>query len=76
MNTRSTISYSLRPKTSDFDGDRLSYKKAPGPGQYNTIDLNPNDGRFKLSKLNDTKFCKINPNTERFLKEKHTPGPF
>lgn len=53
----------------------MSYKKVPGPGQYETIDLNPERGRFNLSKLNDVKLCKISPNTKRFLEEKHSPGP-
>lgn len=65
----------MRPKTTDFDGDRLSFKQSPGPGAYQTIDLFPKEGRFKVSKHDDVKLCKINPNTKRFLEEKHSPSP-
>ena len=29
----------MRPKTIDVLESRKTYKKAPGPGQYNTIDM-------------------------------------
>lgn len=31
--------FSLRPKTIDVIESRKTYKKAPGPGSYNTIDM-------------------------------------
>ena len=63
---RSTSSYSVRARTVDFNGDRLSYKKVPGPGTYEDINLTPKGGRFKISKFGDTKLAKINSNTPRF----------
>lgn len=69
------ISYSLRPQTLDFIGEKTTYKKNPGPGQYAEIDLDPKTGRFAVSKFGDTKFAKINPKTPRFPETKQSPGP-
>lgn len=65
----------MRAKTSDFNGDRLSFKQSPGPGQYDTINLLPVDGKHKLSQFKSTKLTKINSNTKRFLDQKFCPGP-
>ena len=37
--------------------------------------MNPKTGRFKISKFNDAKLAKINPNGDRFATIKFTPGP-
>ena len=55
-----SYSYSMKQKLKDFVGDKLSYKKTPGPGTYNDIELLPKTGRFKLSKYSDSKNGKIN----------------
>lgn len=65
----------MRAKTSDFNGDRLSYKKTPGPGTYQDIELRPKEGKLRLSKFQNTRLAKINSNTKRFLEEKYSPGP-
>ena len=52
----------MRAKTVDFNGDRLSFKKVPGPGTYEDVNLTPREGRFKISKFGDTKLAKINWN--------------
>lgn len=64
--TKMTISYTMRKKTDDFIGDKLTYKKNPGPGEYEDINLEPESGRFKISKYSDTKFAKINSKPPRF----------
>lgn len=68
-------SFTMRPKTLDFIGEKLTYKKNPGPGSYNEVDLDPKTGRFTVSKFSDAKFSKINPNTPRFFDAKQSPGP-
>lgn len=61
-----TISYSMRIRTKDFNGEKLSYKKTPAPNAYKEVEMLPNSGRFKLSKFGDTKLCKINSGSARF----------
>jgi hypothetical protein len=61
-----TISYSIRPKRKDIVEECLSYKKNPGPGQYQEIDMEPENGRFTVSKFSDIKFTKIHNKPERF----------
>lgn len=51
----------MRKKTSDFIKDKITIKDNPGPGKYESPDLSPKAGRFKLSRFGDTKFCKISP---------------
>ena len=75
VQTQMTISYSIRPKTKDFIGDKITFKQNPGPGSYQDIDLEPQSGRFKLSKFSDTKFAKINSKPPRFQDAKDSPGP-
>jgi hypothetical protein len=53
----------------------LTYKQAPGPGTHLEVDLNPKNGRFAVSKYNDSKFSTIHPRTERFSMIKQSPGP-
>ena len=53
----------------------MTYKKNPGPGDYQAVDMDPKTGRFAVSKYGDTKFAKINPNTPRFQAIKESPGP-
>ena len=52
----------------------LSFLTNPGPGNYETVDLNPKNGRHRLSRFNDTKYSVIN-NDKRFKDKKITPGP-
>ena len=59
-------SFTMRPKTIDFVEDKMTYKKNPGPSDYQAVDLDPKTGRFSVSKYSDTKFAKINANTPRF----------
>lgn len=68
-------SYTMRPRTLDFIGEKLTYKKNPGPGSYTEIDMDPKTGRFTVSKFSDAKFSKINPKTPRFQPIKQSPGP-
>ena len=75
FNTKMTIGYSIREKTHDFIEDKLTYKKNPGPGEYQDINLEPESGRFKISKYSDTKFAKINSKPPRFPEAKDSPGP-
>jgi hypothetical protein len=65
----------MRPKTIDFIEDRLTNKKNPGPGNYETVDMDPKTGRFTVSKFGDSKFAKFNPKTPRFPEVKESPGP-
>lgn len=51
----------MRKKTSDFIKDKITIKDNPGPGKYDELSLSPKEGRFRLSKFGDTKYCKINP---------------
>jgi hypothetical protein len=60
-------SFTMRPQTVDFIEVKKTNKYTPGPCAYNEIDLDPKNGRFKVAKFSDSKFCKINPNTPRFM---------
>lgn len=64
---RTASSYSIRMKTSDFNGDRLSYKQNPGPGTYQDMELRPANGKLNLSKFQNTRLASIKTNTKRFL---------
>lgn len=75
VKTKMTISFSLRPKTYDFLEEKMTYKNNPGPGSYQDIDLDPESGRFKVSKYSDTKFAKINAKPPRFQDAKDSPSP-
>ena len=68
-------SFTIRPKTRDFIEDKMTYKKNPGPGDYQAVDMDPKTGRFAVAKYGDTKFAKINPNTPRFQTIRESPGP-
>ena len=72
---KSSSNYSIRARTADFDGDRLSFKKSPGPGSYETPEMSPKTGRFRISKFGDSKLSKINPSSQRFKEVKNSPGP-
>jgi hypothetical protein len=54
---------------------RMSFQLTPGPGAYEHIELEPQSGKFMVSRFSDSRFCKINPKTPRFLSIKETPGP-
>ncbi len=65
----------MRPKTIDMVDKHLTWKENPGPGQYDSVDLDPRSGRFMVSKFNDSKFGKMTNNVPRFRDSKETPGP-
>lgn len=69
------ISYTMRPKTVDMIDKNLTYKKDPGPGTYQSIELEPKTGRFVVSKFGDSKFAKITDLGQRFPIAKDSPGP-
>ena len=75
MKTKMAQSFTMRPQTIDMVDSHLTYKETPGPGQYESVDLDPRSGRFMVSKFNDSKFAKITNNVPRFPKAKETPGP-
>ena len=69
------VSYTLRSKTLDVNAKRLTYLAVPGPGSYQSVELNPQNGRFELSKYSDSKLSVINK-AARFQKQKKKqPGP-
>ena len=53
----------------------LTYKKAPGPGAYTDVDFHPRNGRFSVSKYNDSPLSTICSRPERFNTAKQSPGP-
>ena len=70
-----STSYTMRPRTIDVLDSNATWKQSPGPGAYESVDLDPKSGRFIVSKFGDTKFAKITNNVPRFPKEKDSPGP-
>jgi hypothetical protein len=75
VHTRSTISYTHRSKTVDVIAKNYSFLEVPGPNEYNSVELNPKNGRFKVSRFSDTKFSVIGK-SKRFNENKEkTPGP-
>jgi hypothetical protein len=60
-------SFTMRPQTVDFIEAKKTNKRGPGPADYKEVDLDPKDGRIKVAKFSDSRFCKINPNTPRFM---------
>jgi hypothetical protein len=52
----------------------LSYLKTPGPGKYESLELNPKNGKFKISKFSDSKLTVIGKE-KRFKPLHTTPGP-
>jgi len=65
----------MRPKHADFIEEHLTYKKSPGPGNYQEVELVPKKGRFTVSKFGDSPMSIIHPRTERFGTIKQSPGP-
>ena len=70
-----TISYTTRPRTTDFIAKHLTYKNSPSPVSYKSIELNPKSGRYICSKFGDSKMAKITNFAPRFLTDKESPGP-
>ena len=56
-------------KTIDFVGDNLTYKSNPGPGAYESIEMQPKSGKILVSKFGGTKFGMMNK-TARFPNER------
>ena len=55
----------MGPKTIDFVGDNLTYKSNPGPGAYESIEMEPKSGKILVSKFGGTQFGMMNK-TARF----------
>ena len=71
----SKISYSNRPRTIDVNKKNMSYWKAPGPGQYESIEMTPSNGKFRISKYSNSRLSFINHDS-RFKEEKpKSPAP-
>jgi hypothetical protein len=67
--------YSLRAKTIDVIEKRATHLQTPGPAAYQAVELENGNGRHLVSKFEDTRFAKIEPNRPRFPGIKQTPGP-
>jgi len=65
----------MRSKPVDFIELKATYKKSPGPGTHEELNMIPKKGRFSVSKYRDTLLSVIQPKTERFLTIKPSPGP-
>lgn len=52
----------------------LTYKKDPGPGSYEAVELDATKQRTKVSKFQGPKLGVI-PQSQRFLTIKDSPGP-
>lgn len=75
MQTRSTISYTHRAKTVDVIAKNLSFLETPAPNQYKSVELNPKDGKFRISRFSDTKLSVIGKG-KRFNNSKEiNPSP-
>ena len=55
-----TISYTHRPRTIDVNREKLSFKRDPGPGTYESLEMTPSNGRPKLSKNGNVRLSVIN----------------
>lgn len=75
VRTKMSISFTHRPKTIDVNTKKLSFLEAPAPGQYESIDMTPKNGKSQLSKHKTVKLAVINKDV-RFKPLKITsPGP-
>lgn len=70
-----TISYTNRPRTSDVNGEKLSYKKVPGPGTYESLEMTPASGRPNLSKNKRVRMSVINKDIRFKPIKSVSPGP-
>jgi hypothetical protein len=75
VQTRSSISYTHRAKTVDVIAKHLSFLEAPGPSEYKSVELNPKDGKFRISRFSDTKFSVIGKGKRFNDSKEKTPGP-
>lgn len=69
-----TTSYSIRPKTVDVIKKHISFLDNPAPNQYNSVELNPKNGRFKISRFGDAKLSVISKDRRFKDKGEKTPG--
>lgn len=53
------ISYTHRIRTIEVNKKNLSYLKAPGPGEYESIDMTPANGKFRISNYSNGRLAKI-----------------
>ena len=59
----------------DVISKHLSFLEDPAPNSYNSVDLNPKNGRFKISRFSDSKLAVISRDLRfKYAKDK-TPGP-
>jgi hypothetical protein len=56
----------MRPRTLDVFEKHNTAKHTPSPVVYNTIDLEPQNGRFLCSKYGDGKLAALNMRSDRF----------
>jgi hypothetical protein len=56
----------MRPRTLDVFEKHNTAKHTPSPVAYNTIDLEPKNGRFFYSKFGDFKLSSLNMKSDRF----------
>ncbi len=56
----------MRPKTLDVIEKHNTARHTPSPFAYNTIDLEPKNGRFLYSKYGDSKLGALGLTSQRF----------
>lgn len=65
----------MRSRTLDVIAKNNTSKQTPSPTVYNTMDLEPKNGRFLISRFDDIKLSTLNMKTPRFDTIKQSPGP-
>ena len=69
------ISYSHRPKTIEVNKKNLSFLQAPGPGTYESVEMTPNNGKFRISKYSNNRLS-LMYRDKRFKESKSkSPAP-
>lgn len=75
VKTKMSISFTHRPKTIDVNAKKLSFLDAPAPGQYESIDMTPKNGKSQLSKHKTVKLAVINKDARFKPLKVNSPGP-
>ena len=57
--TLSNISYTHRPRTIDVNKKNMSFWNSPGPGKYESIEMTPSNGKFRISKYSNSRLSVI-----------------
>jgi hypothetical protein len=65
----------MRPRTLDVFEKHFTPRHTPCPTQYNSIDMEPKNGRFTYAGFSDIKLSSMNMKSDRFEKIKESPGP-